>query len=945
MALVLTNWGALYREMGQWSRAEPLYLRSLQIAEARLGEDSSQVAWHLECLANCYRDMGLYAKAEPLYQRSLRIRKEQLGQDHPTVGECLRELGEFYRTLGQYAKAEPLYQSSLRILEASLGKEHRSVAGSLQGLASLYTDMGQYTGAEPLLQRGLQIYEARLGKDHADVGRVRNTLARLYQRMGRFQDAEAQFKHGLQILEARFGKDHPEVAAAVHNLAELYKDTGRYAEAEPLAQQALDVRRARLGKEHPATVASQQLLATLRLLDGRHAEAVRLTHLALQSQRAHQVRVLPALAESDQLTYLQQAGSLDEPLSLALAGPLTDDTATRTAGWLINGKVVAQQAVAERMLLAREARSEEAKKQLQELTDVRQELARLTLDPTRRDPAEARKRKEELTEKERLLSTQLHQHDERSWRDEPWVELDELTRRLPSGSAYVDFARFRVRDFRAADKSKQWKPARYAAWVTTPRGEVHVVDLGEADVLDAAVRDARQTLDQSPRLITKAGSEVAAEQQAHATLARLADSLLKPLRPYLDAAPRWLICPDGNLWLVPWAALPLDGKTYAVENHTIALVVSGRDLVIDPLRLDLKAGPPLVVADPDFDHRPSATAPAVRLAGLSCRGKIGQRPVIFEFAKEGNLNIYEGDQTRERIGEGSWSLSGRELSMQTRISRFTGQLSAGRVSGEREKRDEDGQIIRDRWEFRLPAETVAQLGQTRGLPSQKLQKVPRLPGTAAEGEAVAEQLRKLFGARPTMLTAQGASTAAVRAVRSPRALVLATHGYFLPDSAAVAKNRNSAHGRLENPLLRCGLLLAGCNHAAEAEEGEDSGVLTGLDVVGLDLRGTELVVLSACETGLGEVRNTEGVAGLRQAFQLAGAQSVLASLWHVPDDDTALLMSSYFSRLASGEGRAEALRQAQLQRIKERRDKFGAAHPYFWAAFSLTGDASPLGVR
>jgi CHAT domain-containing protein len=229
--------------------------------------------------------------------------------------------------------------------------------------------------------------------------------------------------------------------------------------------------------------------------------------------------------------------------------------------------------------------------------------------------------------------------------------------------------------------------------------------------------------------------------------------------------------------------------------------------------------------------------------------------------------------------------------------------------------------------------------------SGKLPRFTRLPGTALEAATVAPALKRLTDRPPEVKTGRAATEEAAKAARGPRVLVLSTHGYFLPDQEAAVpeffagapRTALSKAGKpLENPLLRCGLALAGANYKGPRTDGAEDGILTGLEVVGCDLAGTELVVLSACETGLGQVNVGEGVAGLRQAFHLAGAKAVLASLWRVPDRQTAELMSGFFAELEQGGDQAAALRRAQLRLIRARRELDGAAHPLYWAAFTLT---------
>ena len=179
-----------------------------------------------------------------------------------------------------------------------------------------------------------------------------------------------------------------------------------------------------------------------------------------------------------------------------------------------------------------------------------------------------------------------------------------------------------------------------------------------------------------------------------------------------------------------------------------------------------------------------------------------------------------------------------------------------------------------------------------------------------------------------MLTEDNATETRLREVRNPHTLVLATHGFVI-DLDRVWNRRG-----FDDPMLRSGVLLAGCN----ASVGQpDDGVLTALEAMSLNLVGTKLVVLSACESALGDVREGESVAGLRQAFLLAGAKAVVATTWSIPDVESARLMKDFFGNLAQGQPQPVAMRSAQLAQIKNRRNKYGAAHPFFWAAYTLTG--------
>jgi CHAT domain-containing protein len=221
--------------------------------------------------------------------------------------------------------------------------------------------------------------------------------------------------------------------------------------------------------------------------------------------------------------------------------------------------------------------------------------------------------------------------------------------------------------------------------------------------------------------------------------------------------------------------------------------------------------------------------------------------------------------------------------------------------------------------------------------------LPPLPGTGVEVTAIASVMQN-DGWKTSVYTRDQALKQVVAMAGSARVLHIATHGFFLPDPQLKpdsTSREKSLNSEMEDPMLRSGLYFAGANRALAGQSvpaGLDNGILTALEAGDLNLTGTELVVLSACNTGQGDVKNGEGVFGLRRALQEAGAQTVLMSLWSVPDKETLELMNLFYAKWLAGTEKHEALKQAQLAvREEVKRDHDGRDLPFYWGAFVLVG--------
>src|SRR6218665_1128936 len=884
---------------GEYSKAFARAEHALALREAALGTTHPDVASCLELMGDLHRRQGHLNHAEPLLKRALAIYEAARGKSHPDVAASLNSLAVLYSDQGLYDQAEPLFRRALTLRKATLGHKHPLVAASLNNLAALYMNQGLYSDrAEPLYWRSLAIREAALGKNHPHVAHSLNNLANLYTQQGLYAQAEPLFLRSLILREAALGKSHPDVAQSLDNLASSYALQGLYDRAEPLFLRSLSLREATLGKSHPLVATSLGNLAQFRLAQHRLADALHLYTRAFSISEQRLRREAIDFSESRLSSFLRYLRASEETLYALLRAHPEDTHAQRlalSAVLLLKGRSVAETANISR--IQNQSPSSADRDTFERLRGLRTQLATLSLEGPGARPTEAyQQRRQALADEGDSLEAELAKRSAPlralTALPPPSQIVDRVAAALPKDGALVELIAYR--DSPLVPKpgtplSETPSQSRYLALVLFPDDSTRAVDLGPAAPIDAATSRLRDALAHR-------------DDSYQATAQELYRLAFQPLRRLLGSTRRILLSPDGQLGLVPFSALH-DGQGFLLDSFDFTYLTSGRELLPRPQE-SAPATSVVVLADPDFSAAPPS-------APSDSRDSAPPSDALERFFSS---------SSRADLPRSSWvPLPGaREEARDIQRLMPQAQLFLG------------PEATKERL-LHLPTPGILHLA-THGF---FLGNAP----PSASGSLSAGVVETPSGSpRPQKERLLNLTT--------PGSLHSAAHKFFLRNAPSSSGSRSAfpmdtlsgLPPPQQEPLLNSGLVMAGARATdlGASAPRADATLVTALELAGLDLWGTQLVVLSACDTGRGEVHLGQGIYGLRRALVVAGAETVVMSLWKVNDDSTHLLMKAYYRNLLAGQGRASALREAM------RSLRASHPHPHDWAPFIALGSDAPL---
>ncbi len=936
---------------GRLPETRALAERAIAIKERQLGPDHLELAVSLNNLGRLLLFTEGAAAARPWFERLVGVRERNLGPDDPAVARALNNLAVSLKELGEYATARKALERSLRILEQRVGPDHGDVMGVRNSLASLLRHMGEAEAALREFERQREVHIRQRGPDSPDAMGMLHNAANALRDLGRFEEARRGYAQVIDWEEAQPGSQHkprdtvlknmaivlgrlgeweqarsfaerslatiqgslagaPENAQAAEVrgfIAECLVRTGRAGDAREHLERAVTTQRTLFGPNHPSLADTLSVQALMLWTLGERAGAIETAVQVEEMARRHFLETAGSLTEREALLF---EGVRDRGQDLVLSALASAEGAgvgrlDARAAW---DQVVRSRAIVLDVIASRRRESHlDVRAEVAELVasarSLRQRLSRLLVmgseaGSAERYAAQLAELRAELGTAERAIaerSAPLGREMERAR-----IGVAEVLDGLPSDSALVAYVLYdRLagespgRAGPVPDPARSARPSYLAFVAARGSASLRFVDLGGAAEIDAlieayaAAAGARPgggaDVEAPPREASAPGGgrDGSPDDAGSGELVRR--RLWDPVAGSLGAARLVFVVPDGSIHRLNFATLPSEPGRYLLETGPLLHRLSAeRDLVL--VRGARPAGKGLfVLGGPDYDGR---AVPEVVAGGEARASSAAAAP---------------GAQASPRKLHRSAPAACGEM----RSLRFKALAGA-----------------------RQEAEEVASLWREERKPARDREGVP--------GDAL-------------LMTGAAASEAAFkRWAPGRRVLHIATHGFFMLQPCGVggpvtpaALGRNTVARRSGDDFMHlCGLALAGANrrHEVALDGPEEDGILTSEEIVSVDLSGVEWAVLSACDTGAGAIRAGEGVLGLGRAFEIAGASTIILSLWEIEDDAARAWMRHLYRGRTAGLSTAESVRRASLDLLDGQRRLGRSTHPFFWGSFIAVGD-------
>ncbi|MFN0173422.1 MAG: tetratricopeptide repeat protein [Saprospiraceae bacterium] len=871
-AMIANNLGLLYTNKCEYEKAEPFLLVVKDIDEKNKGKLHPEYAQTLVNLAIFYSNKGDYSNAERFYLEAIEIMSKTIGKEHKNYAMTLNNLAAMYYLKGDYSKAESGYLEATAIYAKTLGNEHPNYAAGLMNLADLYYAKGDFKKVEPLFLEAKNIYAKTSGVENFDYAKTLNGLAHMEKRKGNYQKSEQLYLEAKEINAKTFGLEHPNYASSLNNLADLFDQTGDYDKAKSLYLEAKNIIVKSLGANHPRYASSLFNLACLYQKTKNITESAAL-FLELNDLDRQLVEAATTYSSEDEMhaylqTFEQRIAGFQSITQIHPSPELCN--ALYDNNLFYNGLLLENGRLMTLAIAGSDSLIRDIYIQWQ---GCHRRLAKRYARPI----AERKKIAEVEAEAEgyeKLLMRSLPAFQE-ARKIPKWQDIRD---HLKEGEAAIEFLHYPFFSPEQTDR------IQYAALVLRPGWDAaKLIPLFEEKQLDSLLHTpSERKADYVHNLysIADRGIIVAGKPKKS-----LFDLIWEPIE-------KELISPSG-----------VAGREKAVKT----VFFSSTGLLH---RLNL-AAIPISTLEEGQGSVDSTLADRYHLIQL------GSTRSLAVGTKAGQLFA---QATTQFNNHNAILFGGIQFDMDsTAIFAANARLKNSDLAsrGPAEETNMDPTSRGDTWNYLKWTEkevnAIAPILSSGGI----------IPETRNGFEATEEAFKNIGVNGP-----------------SPRILHLATHGFFFPDlkdtthQHKTPDTQETGFKTSENPLIRSGLLLAGANYAWKTgkpfKKGLENGILTAYEISHMNLINTELVVLSACETGLGDIQGNEGVYGLQRAFKIAGAKYLIMSLWKVPDFQTQELMTTFYSKwLTEKMNLPEAFRSAQ----QEMREKYG--NPYFWAGFVL----------